>query len=755
MVNPYRILNLENEPADAELTQRALRRAGHSFDIQVVDTKPGFLRALEDYSPDLILCDYSLPGVTGLEALAIAQEVVPDTPVIIFSGAVSEEAAVACLKAGAVDYVLKDDSQRLPSAVEAALRSRTERLAKAEVEDALRESESRHRTLVESAPDAIVTVDGTGVIQSWNAAAEDMFGYSAAQMIGESLHRVIPERLRHDHDGHLAATAGTGKLRRHTMAVTGLRSDGLEFPAETSLSTVHVRGKPWFTAMIRDRTETVAARQAMEALSRQQELLLSSAGEGIVGLDADAIVTFANPVALSILRREATDCVGQPFHSLVHAAGDRAADAECPVLVSLRNGTAFRGELDFARSDGSHFPVAMSLTPMPEDGGRRGAVAVFEDITLRVAQEEALRASEAKYRGLVDDAPFGIYRSTRDGRFLSVNRALVEMLGYGSADELLSVDLERDIYEHPEDRGRLIEKPGGGDVLIGGDTTWLRKDGTPLPVRLSVRSIWGPGGQVDTFHGLVEDRSVRRLLEKQLLQAQKMEAVGQLTGGIAHGFNNILAVILLNSQLLIATLEQGGTVDVEDLVAIEDAAKRAAAVTGKLLGFSRQADLEPAPTRLDAMVLKLSSMLRTLLPESIELDLDLSKEPAPVEVDAGAVEQMLLSLVTNSREALPQGGHVALKVGELDLDMQFCRGHPGSRPGVHSFLEVSDNGIGMDAETLRRVFDPFFTTKAPGAGTGLGMAMVYGLTKQQGGFVQIESQLGAGTPTRLYFPRCE
>ncbi|MHB1193636.1 MAG: hybrid sensor histidine kinase/response regulator [Longimicrobiales bacterium] len=754
MEKPIRILILEDLPEDAEIAERVLLREGLSFKSMRVDTGETFVRALQDFAPDVVLCDYCLPGLNGLEALALAKETAPQVPVIIFTGAVSEETAVACLKAGAVDYVLKDRLSRLPAAVEAALAGRKERQARASAEEALRDSEHRYRTLVDNAPEAIVTVDSAARVRSWNAAAESAFGYSGLEMIGAPLSKIIPERFRLDHQRAVdLTTASVGTAIHPTLTVTAVRSDGLEFPAEISISSVHGPGDISFTAVIRDLTDSVAARDALEELSRRHELLLNSAGEGIVGVDPDGTVSFANPAALALLGREAADFVGFALQPLIHApsGGVGHPEAECPALSALRQGSTFSGEMDFLRSDGSSFPAAVSLTPILESGVVGGGVMIFEDITRRRVQEEALRASEAQYRGLVDNAPYGIYRSGGAGRFLSVNTKLMQMLRYESEHELLALDLSKDLYLNPEERERFLRQ-ANSDRGFGAETTWVRRDGTPVPVRLRGRTVRTSNGVFEAYEMFVEDLSERRLLEEQLRQAQKMEAVGQLTGGIAHDFNNVLAVILLNSELVIGAMEKGKAVDLDDIHAIQDAARRASSITRKLLGFSRRAALQVEATDLGRVVSGMSSMLRTALPESIELQVDTSGTCGPVMVDGGSVEQMLLNLVANSRDALPRGGRVGVKVHEVELDQAYCLLHPEVRPGRHMCLEVSDDGVGMDAETLRRIFDPFFTTKAPGSGTGLGMPMVYGLTRQQDGHINVYSHPGEGTTVRLYFP---
>jgi two-component system NtrC family sensor kinase len=554
---------------------------------------------------------------------------------------------------------------------------------------------------------------------------------------------------------------GLSRLRsegvRHSPGtlVTARRKDGSEFPAEISMSSSLERGKTVLTAVIRDMTDRVLAQEAIESLSRHYELLLTSAGEGIVGLEADGTVSYLNPAATALFGRDAADLLGEELHSKVHQGeggeGSRCTE-ECPILTSLQEGTCFRGEVVFFRKDGTPFPTATSLTPIMEGGAVTGGVMIFEDITHRKEQEDALRASEERFRGLVEHATYGIYQSTAEGRFQAVNPALVEILGYDSPEEVLALDLARDVYADPEERKDLVATFQREGTFMGAEATWVRKDGTTVPVRLSGRSIWGPDGVFQLFEVMVENLSERKTLENQLRQAQKMEAVGQLTGGIAHDFNNVLSVILLNSELLAASVEGGDPVELRDIQAIQDSAKRASSITRKLLGFSRKAELLMEPVQLDKIAGDMTPMLRTLLPESIELTVDVVPGVGPVLADTGSVEQMLLNLVGNSRDALPKGGRVSVRVSDVEVDDTYAVLHPHVQPGQYVCLEVSDNGTGMDEETLKRVFDPFFSTKASGAGTGLGMAMVYGLTKQQDGYVNIDSELGVGTTTHLCFP---
>jgi two-component system cell cycle sensor histidine kinase/response regulator CckA len=366
--------------------------------------------------------------------------------------------------------------------------------------------------------------------------------------------------------------------------------------------------------------------------------------------------------------------------------------------------------------------------------------------------EQTVPAADDCYRSLTEGALYGIYRSTIDGRFLTVNPALVEMLGYESQDELLAVEMARDVYARPEERGRLIASYRDKERVEGQDVEWRRKDGTQITVRLSGRTVRNRSGQVECFEMIVEDVTERRALEAQLRQSQKMEAVGQLTGGIAHDFNNILTIILANADLLECDLPMGRP----DLRAVlnesREAAQRGAALIRKLLGFSRRSKLEMKSVDLARLVSDMSGMLRRVLPENVDVEVRAEEPIGNARADSGAVEQILLNLATNARDAMPDGGRLTIEVKPDWLDEGYHAIHPWVEPGSYVSITVTDAGIGMDEATKERIFEPFYTTKPPERGTGLGLAMIYGLVKQHKGHIHVYSELGRGTTIKVYFP---
>ncbi len=367
----------------------------------------------------------------------------------------------------------------------------------------------------------------------------------------------------------------------------------------------------------------------------------------------------------------------------------------------------------------------------------------------------ALRATEARYATLVEHAPVGIYCSNPEGRFLSVNAALVRILGYDSPADVLRLDMARDVYADPAERQRLVVRDTYSDRQYDDvEATWKRKDGRSIAVQLNVRAVRNGAGRVEYYETFVRDVTDQRRLQQQLLQSQKMEAVGRLAGGIAHDFNNLLTVITSYNDLL---LEDLGTDDPKrgDLEQVRKAADGAAALTRQLLAFSRQQVVEPRVVSLNAVVESLQMILRRVLGEDVELATTLGPELGAVKADLGQLEQVLMNLAVNARDAMPTGGKLTIETANVQHDPDYARAQSAAPVSRFVMLAVTDTGVGMDEATKARIFEPFFTTKEPGKGTGLGLATVYGIVQQSGGFIWVYSEPGHGTSFKVYLPRMD
>jgi two-component system cell cycle sensor histidine kinase/response regulator CckA len=369
--------------------------------------------------------------------------------------------------------------------------------------------------------------------------------------------------------------------------------------------------------------------------------------------------------------------------------------------------------------------------------------------------EEALRRSEARYRSLVQSAVYGIYRSSLEGRFFDVNPALITMLGYDSAEEVLALDPKLDVFVDPSEQMRVMAEFRRGARLDNVEVRWKRKDGSAITVRLSGRVVNNPEETAEVVEIIAEDITERRVLENQFRQAQKMEAVGRLAGGVAHDFNNLLMVISGYAEVLLEHTRKNDPL-YPKIEAIHQATDRATTLTRQLLAFSRKQLLELKVVDLNIIVEDIKRLLRPLIGENIELQTQLAPDLGRTRADAGQIEQVLMNLVVNSKDAMPNGGKVTIQSANARLNHEDVRReYSYIHPGLYVVLSVTDTGEGMDKETQLRIFEPFFTTKEKGKGTGLGLSTVYGIIKQSGGYVLVQSEPGQGTTFRIYLPRVE
>jgi PAS domain S-box-containing protein len=384
-----------------------------------------------------------------------------------------------------------------------------------------------------------------------------------------------------------------------------------------------------------------------------------------------------------------------------------------------------------------------------EFGGRAARVVLALDVSDRVRSEAALRESELRYRELFENATDLIATTDLDGRITDANRAFVASLGY-ELDEVIGKQILELVPTEWHDELAIArqEKASEEQQATIYEHELVARDGHCIRVEVASRLIKTDGEPVGV-EAICRDVSERKLLEERLRQSQRLEAVGQLAGGVAHDFNNLLTVIGGYTETL---RNRNGNADSAELGQIAAAAERAAGLTRQLLAFSRRQVLQPKVIDLNDIVSGLSPMLTRLIGEHVELVTSLDGGLEPVLADPGQVEQVLMNLVINARDAMPNGGKLTIETATTILDESYCDSHEDARPGPHTVLAVTDTGDGMDAETLKRVFEPFFTTKAPGSGTGLGLATVHGIVKQSGGNIWVYSELEHGTTFKIYLP---
>ncbi len=501
--------------------------------------------------------------------------------------------------------------------------------------------------------------------------------------------------------------------------------------------------------------ERKRAEEAVRASEARLKALLDSALDACVTMDEAGRITSWSAAAEAVFGWPASEAIGRSLAATIIPRQHREGHARgLARFLETGEGPILRQRIEITalHRDGREFPVELTVTPIRlADHWLFGAFV--RDLTDAKRAEQALRRSEASYRGLVEHAAYGIYRATADGKFLMVNPALFTMLGYPSAEDVLQLDISRDAYVDPAARVRILERCERFGSAIE-EVAWRRRDGSIISVRLNGRPVRGPDGALECFEFIVDDVTEQRALEERLRHTQKMEAVGRLAGGIAHDFNNLLTAILGSVDFLRRALgpEHPEHAETEE---IQKAAVRAADLTRQLLAFSRQQVLAPKVLELDALVTNLEKMLRRLIGEDVELRFVAKASRAAVRADPGQLEQVIVNLVVNARDAMPRGGRLTVETASVDLDAAYAWEHGTVEPGRYVMLAVTDTGVGIDRAAQARLFEPFFTTKEFGKGTGLGLATVYGIVKQSGGYIWVYSEPGHGATFKVYLPRVE
>ena len=480
---------------------------------------------------------------------------------------------------------------------------------------------------------------------------------------------------------------------------------------------------------------------------RRYKTLLEQTQEAVL-VTVDGNVAYANPACVEMFGYE-RPLLGVPV-SIFFAPGSREQISD---FVEKRGTGAAPGlyEALGLRADGSTFDVEVRVAPIEFDG-KAGSQAILRDITGRKRMEAGLKESEERYRLLFERNLAGVYRSAADGRLLECNRAFARLLGYTSPAEAMAHP-DWWLHERPGEHAEFWDRLRKEGSIANHEGQARRKDGTPIWVIQNVSLLSDEDGE-EMILGTVFDVTERRRLEEQLLQSQKMEAVGRLAGGIAHDFNNLLTAIAGYSDLLLAELS-GNDPRRESAVEIREAGRRAAGLTQQLLAFSRRQVLEPRVLDLNAVIAGMEKMLRRVIGEDIELTTALDTDLWRTMADPGQIEQAIVNLAVNARDAMPRGGRLTLETANVTLDEKFASAYATVQPGPHVMLAVSDTGVGMDAALQSRLFEPFFTTKERGKGTGLGLSTTYGIVKQSGGSIWVYSEPGVGTAFKIYLPRCD
>jgi PAS domain S-box-containing protein len=743
---------VEDREHDAELMMRELHKAGIACTSLRVQDEAGLRRALQAFAPDIVLADHALPQFTAQDALRLVHLERPFTPVVIVTGSLDEETAADYIKAGATDYVVKERLHRLGPAVRRALALRQALKDAADAEAALTRSEQRFRKLVEHSSDAVTLLDAGGRVTYSSQTVGATLGYTAGERVGQSVFAMI-----HAEDRPAAESLFRELLEQpERIARADLRvqhKDGswrdLEFVAVNRLADAAVGAMVvnFHDVTERKRTER-ELRRTMEFLSHAQAVAHIGSWEWDITSD---VVTWSDETFLIFGVVPAAGKVSyERYLALIHPEDrDTVAGA---IRRTLESHEPFDIDHRIIRPDGGlRFLYGRGGLVSDSAGRPARLIGAVLDITGRKEAEEALRRANDSLEAIIQSSPLAILSLDSDGHVQSWNPAAERLFGWTATEvtgKLLPIVPDGKEEEFRAARRRVMQ----GEPLTGVELVRRRKDGTAVTVNLIAAPLHDADGHVMGILALIEDVTGVKRLEQQFFQAQKMEAVGRLAGGVAHDFNNLLTAILGSTDLLLEMLppDHPGR---EEANETRKASLRAADLTRQLLAFSRQQVLAPRVLSLNGVVADMDKMLRRLIGEDVQLDSVLAEDTGAVRADPGQLEQVVMNLAVNARDAMPKGGRLTIETANVTLDETYATAHPVVVPGAYVMLAVSDTGTGMDVETLARVFEPFFTTKPKGRGTGLGLATAYGIVKQSGGYIWVYSEPGRGTTFKVYLPR--
>ena len=801
-----RILHLEDQRDFSDLVQSVLEKEGIDAEVFLATNKEQFQRAIESSEFDVILADYLLPDCNGLQALEWVRAHDSELPFLLVSGTIGEDAAIESLKGGATDYVLKTRMERLAPSIRRAVLEWRERQKRRKVEtelatsckaaeETLRKSEEQYRLIFDGNPVPMWIFDReTLQFLEVNEAAIQHYGYSRAEFLRMTLKDLRPkeetpalvEYLHSLLDHSASARLGFAGIWTHQ------RKNGTTLEAEIKWSQISFRGRAAFLTLATDVTERKRLEHREKAISKLGKSLSSAtspaqAAEIIQAITDDLfnsdvftldLYSEEENLVYPVLNLD-TDRTGRRFYIPTQGKGRTPSERARRIIatgaslelrqepLALPGDTIPSGDQSRPSASLVHVPIRNRTKVMgvlsiqsyklnAYDQSDVNTLQVLADhcggALERIRAEAALHQSEMLFHSIWENSVDGMRLTDAEGTIIAVNDAFCKLVGLPEAElegkpftviYAESQQPDRILKRYRERfRERVIEKHIERRLTLRSGAVVTFED---------TNSFVEIPGQPPLLLGLFRDVTAQKKLEEQLRQSQKMEAIGQLAGGVAHDFNNILTVIGGHAALLLSGGTLTGT-SARSAQQIGQAAERAAALTRQLLTFSRRQVIQLRTVDVNEVVSNMTRMLGRLLGEDVALQLQYSPRPALVKADASMLEQVLLNLSVNARDAMPKGGKLTVQIRAIEFKPGQEGRHPDARPGQFVCVSASDTGCGMGTEILPRIFEPFFTTKEVGKGTGLGLATVYGIVKQHQGWIEVETEVGQGSTFRIYLP---
>ncbi len=627
-------------------------------------------------------------------------------------------------------------------------------------ENELKESEKKFRVLTETAACGIFIHHGDKFLYV-NPASEAISGYTREELLSMNFWDMVhPDFRQLVKERSQARLKGESLPSRYELKI--ITKTGEERWIDMTVGVIEYEGKPAILGTSFDITERKRAEQALRESEERYRTILENIEDGYYEVDLAGNFTFFNDRICQMLGYSRNELMGMNNRQYTDEENAKKLfEAFSKVYQTGKSSTEFDWEV--IRKGGTKRIGEASISLIRDaEGAPVGFRGIARDITQRKQAEEALRTEKQRFETLLENAPFGVIMIDKQGNFKYVNSKFIELFGYDLKDVPNGREWFRKAYPDPEQRHSVIETWVNDSNLSEPEEKMPRifavtcEDGTKKIIRfITVKLERGEYLiSCENITLIQEAEEEKAALEEQLLQSQKMEAIGRLAGGIAHDFNNLLTVIKGYTQLSLLDVKENNPLW-ENMQEIQKAAQRASDLTRQLLAFSRRQILDPKVLDLNSLLIDVEKMLRRMIGEDIELVTLLSEDLGRVKIDPGQIEQVIFNLAVNARDAMPSGGKLTIETANVEWDQDYAHSHIGATPGHYVCLSVSDTGVGMSREVQEKAFDPFYTTKDKGKGTGLGLSTVYGIVTQSGGKIRVYSEPGHGTTFKIYFPTVE
>ncbi len=742
-MNNFPILILENDPDDAGLIVQALKDARLSSVPKCIDSKADFKETLEEFKPSIILSDYRMPVFYLLTSLMILKERSPKVPFIIISEQICREVTAEAISTASYDYALKDNLLSIGYTVQKVMDKFVKRKYRRIEGEGSAAGKKRFKELFGTYGSGMAFYkavdDGRDfVLSDCNGTMERITRLNREDLIGKKVLDLFPGVSDSGLFDDIHRVWKCGIPSHHPMNY--YKDERIEGWREIYLFRVPSGD---IAALYMDITSNRLLEEELQNSEERFRLIADSSFDVIFMIDRESRVRYISPAITRVMGYDPADLIGKHFTDYLPGEEEKKTRE---TLRALFEGKIIEGfHQTVVRKDGESVHVEINATPIMKCSEIVGVQGVLRDITRLKTEEVELK----KLSLAVQQSPVGIVITDAEGNIEYVNPSFETATGY-SIDDVLgktprilksgehSIEFYKDLWDTilqgNEWRGEFHNRKKNGDLY------WETA---------SISPIKNEDGRITHFLGVKEDVTERKLLEQQLIHSQKMDAIGTLAGGIAHDFNNMLSVIIGYSDFLLMKLEQDDEM-YKIISEIKKSGQRAAVVAQHLLAFSRKQVLKKSLMNLNFVVTDMQKMLIRLTGEDISLETAFGENLHMIYADKVQVEQILMNLIINARDAMPLGGTITIATENMLIDEQYCKKYPYARPGEYVCLSAADTGIGLEDSISARVFDPFFTTKE--LGTGLGLSVVYGIVKQHDGWINMSSEPGKGTIFNIFFP---